>query len=270
MFEFKNVSSLGHKKGLLLLKNISEITAREHYLVVKTPSNKKYISANFVLFKDSPNLQSIDLWPKIFENEFSNDAEIKHIKLEWNTNERNNKILYKFEDAGFSLEEYETLSLNQLRSVKKVNSDIKFKEINYKNDWNKIIVQQMLFKSPLLTEKYYKEFSETLMYSYHQLIQKGLCKWFGAYSEDQLIGSLGILWSNEIVGFQRVVIDQEFQNQGICTNFIHWVSQWIQVNLPNRQIVIWAEKDSISSKIYRSCGYSFAEELLALNKYPQF
>lgn len=268
MFELQNVSSLGHKKGLLLLQNISEITAKEQYLVVKTPSNKKYISANFILFKDSPNLQSIDLWPKIFENEFNNDDEIKHIKLEWNTNERSNKILSKFEDAGFDLEEYETLSLNQLKSVSKINSDIKFKEINYKNDWNNIIDQQILFKSPLLTEEYYKEFSETLMRSYHQLIQKGLCKWFGSYNKNKLIGSLGILWSNEIVGFQRVVIDEAFQGQGICTNFIHWVSQWIQANLSNRQIVIWAEKNSISSKIYRSCGYSFTEELLALNKYP--
>lgn len=268
MFVLNHIRSLGHKKGLLLLQHISEFTPRKDYLVVKTPSNKKYISANFVLFRDPPTSESFSRWPEIFEKEFKNDPGIKHIKFEWDNSERNDSIISEFNKLGFTLEEYETLVLDELKTPKALRSALEIKEIDYIKDWSKVVSQQMLFRPPTLSEEYYTEFSQNLMNAYSSLIKNGLCKWFGAYINGTLVGSLGVLWSSEIAGFQRVVVDNKHRNQGVCTNLIHWTSNWVQTTLNVNKVVIWAEKDSTSSKIYRTCGFSFAEELLALNKYP--
>lgn len=127
----------------------------------------------------------------------------------------------------------------------------------------------MLFKPDSLSTEYYKDFSEKLMDAYHMLITRNLCKWFGAYVDGQLVGSLGLLWSNELAGFQRMVVTPKHRNQGVCSTLIYAVTDWILNNLKVDHMVIWSEKHSSAAKIYLSCGYRFQEDLFALTKYPE-
>lgn len=268
MFKIEDIQSLGIKKGFLLFKHISEVISRDDYIVIKTPSNKKYISANFILFKNPPTESSLKEWPSIFQKEFAKEN-MNHIKLEWDNALRNDYVIEKFIKGGFELEHYETLTLGKLVQPKFLNNQIVVQEIDYEYDWTKVIEDQMLFKPDSLSTEYYKDFSEKLMDAYHMLITKKLCEWFGAYIGNKLVGSLGILWSNELAGFQRMVVAPENRNQGVCSTLIYTVTDWILNNLKVDHIVIWSEKNSSASKIYDSCGYRFQEDLLAFTKYPE-
>lgn len=269
MFQPQNILSIGLKSEFLLFDHISEIHPREEYLVIKTPRNPKYVSANFVLFKNGPDKTALHSWPLIFEKEFLNDNTIKHIKLVWDglTDQKDN--ILSFLENGFELENYRTLTTDELLIKPNLHPKLEIKIIATNKEWESVVQDQMLFKPEGLTEKYYKEFSIQLMKDYKSIIELGKSIWFGAFIGSEMVGSTGLLWSDELVAFQRVVVKESYQNQGICKTMLYYITQWISKELKNRTLVILAETDSFAEHIYQSLGFNVKEELIAVYRYPE-
>lgn len=267
MYNVDNIASIGLKSEFLFFDHISIIYPKNEYVVVKTPRNPKYISANFLLFKNAPNPDDIELWPRLFQKEFLNNPNIKHIKLVWDDITINENVIDGFLKNNFELEHYRSLIATGLLTADKINQNICVRILN-ENDWEEVVQDQMLFRPTELSEDYYREFSKQLMDDYRSIILLNKSIWFGAYIGSQMIGSVGLLWSNTMVAFQRVLIKPEFRMHGACKTMLHYVAAWISNSLKDRTLVILAEKDSIAEKIYTNLGFKVKEELLAFYRYP--
>lgn len=271
MFQPQDILSIGLKSEFLLFDHISEIHPTEEYLVIKTPRNPKYVSANFLLFKNGPDKTALHSWPSIFEKEFLNDNKIKHVKLVWDglTDHDHKDNILPFLNNGFELENYRTLIANELLIKPHLHPKLEIKIIATSKEWESIVQDQMLFKPEGLTENYYKAFSIQLMKDYKYIIELGKSIWFGAFIGSEMVGSTGLLWSDELVAFQRVVVKKNFQNQGICKTMLYYIAEWISKELKNRTLVILAETNSFAEHIYKSLGFNVKEELLAVYRYPE-
>lgn len=269
MFYPEDISSIGLRSEFLLFDQISEVHSREDYLVVKTPRNPKYISANFVLFKDAPDASALERWPLIFEKEFENDVDIKHVKLVWDGISDQRKIIGPFLKSGFELEHYRTLVSNESLIKPNIHQKLEVKIISEHEEWVSIVEDQKLLRPEGLCEDYYKEFSMQLMEDYKSIVNSSKSIWFGAFIGSTIVGSVGLLWSDKLIGFQRVVVKKDFQKQGICKTMLYYVSQWVSKKLRNRNFVILAEKDSLAEYIYQSLGFEIKEELMAVYRYPE-
>lgn len=270
MYTTKNILSIGLKSELLLFEHISEILPRDNYLVVKTLRNPKYISANFVLFKNPPSEMDIEKWTSIFQKEFSSHPHIKHVKLVWDCLESGNNITIPPLRNGFELEHYRTLIADGKLINTKINEDIKVRLINNDEEWDFVVQNQMLFKPTGLSENYYHEFSNQLMSDYKSLILTGKASWFGAFLGEKLIGSLGVLWSSDhTFVFQRVVVNPDFRRLGVCKTMLHHVSTWVIDSHRNCSFVILTENNSVAEHLYLSLGFKAKEELFAIYRYPQ-
>lgn len=267
MYTPNNISSIGLRSEFLLFDHISEIYPRQNYLVVKTPRNPKYISANFILFKHPPNETDIEKWPLIFQKEFNN-TNINHIKLAWDYSASDYHLPIPLLKDGFELEHYRTLIANGLLTNNKIKQDIEVRIISNEKEWVSVVEDQMLFRPEGLEEDYYKEFSQQLMSDYKSMIQSEKSIWFGAFMGPKMIGSLGLLWSDTMIAFQRVLVKPDFRMQGVCKIMVNHVLKWALNSLKAKSIVILAEKDSIAEYIYQSLGFQIEEELLAIYRYP--
>ena len=266
MYTKDHVKLIGHKKGFLLLEHISEFVPRDDYLVIKTPSNPKYISANYVLFQNKPNTQDIERWPDVFKKEFSDIKNINHIKLCWDSSELDSKTQQAFESEGYELEAYETLELKDLKTPSSLNPDLEIKELDYKREWSQVVAQQIELKPDGVPSAHYKAFAEGLMHDYKQLIEKNRCRWFGAYLDQELLGSLGVLWSHMHAGYQRVITNTLHRRKGVCTTLVFNCAQIIEQELKNRLTLMWSEPNSQAGRIYRNCGFEQVDTMLAFRK----
>lgn len=270
MYTIEDIQLLGIKKGLLLLGHISEIFPRENCLIIKTLDNPKFVSANYILFRDSPTIESVKEWPNIFRKEFSNHSDIKHIKLVLDTGRQSKKIVDSFKREGFNFEDNETLALDSLQRPITYNNEIILQEVKDQEDWGEVFNQQMQFKPDYLSKEHYEDFCQKLMKAYLKVRNLGTCLWFGAYLKNKCVANLGIMWNDEIVGFQRIIVDSQYRGMGIGPSMVYLATQWILENLPNREVIVWSEKESKASLMYRSLGYQFKEDLLAFLKYNEF
>lgn len=269
MFHPEDISSIGLKSEFLLFDHISEIYPREDYLVIKTPSNPKYISANYVLFKNAPDASALERWPSLFGKEFEKDVNIKHVKLGWDvTTDQTNKIR-PFLDRGFELGHYRALVSDALLIKPNIHRELEIRVISENEEWESILQDQMLLKPKGLSEDYYREFSMQLMEDYKSIVRLGKAIWFGAFIGSTMVGSAGLLWSDKMAVFHRVIVKEKFQKQGVCKTMLYYISQWISKELRNKTLVILAEKDSLAEYIYQTLGFEVKEELMAVYQYPE-
>lgn len=267
MFCPKDILSIGLRSEFLLLDRISEVYPREDYLVVKTPRNPRYVSANFVLFRDAPDASAVERWPVVFDKEFEDDVGIKHVKLVWDGISDQRNAVGPFLERGFELQHYRTLVSDEFLIRPKINEQVEIKIISTGIEWESITEDQMLLRPGGLSEDYYKAFSAQLMEDYRSIVSVGEGIWFGAFIGSKMVGSAGLLWSDKLVGFQRVVVKKDFQNQGVCKTMLYNISQWVSKELKNRSFVILAEKDSLAEYIYQTLGFEIREELMAVYRY---
>jgi hypothetical protein len=269
MFYPEDISSIGLRSEFVLFDHISEVYSREDYLVVKTPRNPKYISANFVLFKHAPDVGALDRWPSLFAKEFENDVNIKHVKLIWDGITDQTNSIRPFLDSGFELGHYRALVSNGFLIEPNIHQEIEIRVISTNEEWESILGDQMLLKPKGLSDDYYKEFSSQLIEDHISIVGLGKAIWFGAFIGSTMVGSAGLLWSDELAVFHRVIVKEKFQKQGICKTLLYYISQWISKELSNRTLVILAEKGSLAEYIYQSLGFKVKEELMAVYRNPE-
>jgi hypothetical protein len=76
-----NIRTLGFRTEMIFHRFDGLILDRGHYLVVKTPSNPGFYFGNFLLFFEAPYPGALEKWKGLFQKEFSDCPEVKHVSL---------------------------------------------------------------------------------------------------------------------------------------------------------------------------------------------
>lgn len=260
-----SIQSLGLKSSFIFYKESSEIDRQEFYFVVKTRETPAYFLGNFILFDRQPKKEELEQWIEVFSKEFSDFPSVKNICLVWS-----HEMPVPAQGLGFSEKGFKLMTIITMVLTKPINqasspSNAEIRQIEAKNEWAAVLDQQLLLKPGDAQEDAYEETVRAAFKHYKNLAKKGSCKWMGAFVEGKLIGSLGFMWEDNLLRFQKIVVDPCYRNQGVCTKLLQQACNYGFKDLGVQQIVVQAKKDNQEAyKLYEKLGFQKENEEICL------
>lgn len=262
------INLLGIRTDLIFRNFLGKVENKNDYIVVKTPSNQAFFWGNYIIFKEAPKKGDYKTWCDIFNKEFSDLTDIKHMTFIWNEN-KNPGESQEFTSNGFELEDSIILKANSTSLPGNKNNDIKIRQIETSEEWKQVIDLQIITSGEDYNSDEYLPFIKKQFADRKKMIDAGKGKWFGAFLGDILVGDLGIFVESEIARFQAVETHPDHRKKGICKTLVHYVSNYALTKLKVKTLVLEADEDYIAADIYKSLGYCEVEKLYGLCHYDR-
>jgi predicted GNAT family N-acyltransferase len=103
--------------------------------------------------------------------------------------------------------------------------------------------------------------------AYKRLIERGLGNWWGAFINDEQVGSLGLFFLDGIGRFQSVITGPEHRNQNVCKTLMSEVIR--RTAGRSDQLVIVADEAYHAGNIYEAIGFRQRGRLASLCQVPR-
>ncbi|PRY24314.1 acetyltransferase (GNAT) family protein [Aliiruegeria haliotis] len=260
------IRSLGFRSDFLVLAGESMAEVHPDRIVLRTPDQPDFWWGNLVLFRDGqvdPVTQ-----PEQFRADFPQAA---HVLVAWDdpamTVGPGHSALA---EAGYEVESMDVLTLSGNLVATPPPENVDIRPIETDADWEKVIALQC---ETGLEEGFerasYEAFLRQRFASRRCQIAEGWGRWFGAFDGDLLVGDLGIFVAAGIARYQRVETRASHRRRGICAALVTEGVNWARSRDPNAVPVIVALSDGPAGRVYRRCGFAWAESQVAATLQPK-
>ncbi|MAE58734.1 MAG: hypothetical protein CME69_07625 [Halobacteriovorax sp.] len=257
------IKNLGYRTDFIFNKLDGTLEDRGDYLVATTTSNPNYFWGNFLFFKRPPKKGDFFKWKSLFEMELS-DPRIYHMAFGWDSFDANEADYKEFVENGFEFHQDIVLSSSDFIRPKQYNEKIEVRVIDLNEYLPRCVEIQVASATKDMSKKTWQEFYTKSMKKYLSLIEKGHGKWFGAFVNDVLVGSLGIFKSGDTARFQLVNTHPDFQRQGVCSTLMYESCLYAMSKMNASELVIVAEENYHAVKIYQTVGFKEVQKQLGL------
>lgn len=257
------VKSLGYRTDFIFNKLDGSIMDKGDYIVAITDSNPNYFWGNLLLFKKPPQVGDLNKWKALFKEEFRNPS-IYHMTFAWDSPDAIEGECEEFIEEGFELDKSVVLSTREISIPKKYNGKIKVKEVDLSKELDLCIDIQVDCAHDNLSKDAWRGFYTTTMHNYKNLIDENHGKWFGAYIDDELVGSLGLFTDKEVGRFQIVSTHPDFQRRGVCSTLVYEAAKYALNNMGVTELVMVADEEYHAAKIYESVGFVPTQKQIGL------
>jgi hypothetical protein len=249
------VKSLGYRTDFIFNKLNGSVKDKGDYIVAKTASNPNYFWGNLLLFKNSPKKGDFKIWKDSFIKEFDN-PEIYHMTFAWDSLEGFEGECSEFIENGFELDKGIVLTTKSVVEPPKFNKNIDVKPISLEADLNRILeIQVSCANTEQLTKEAWEGFYTKSMNQFCKIIKEGHGKWFGAYVDQTLVGSLGVFIDGDVARYQIVSTHKDFQRRGVCSTLVYKSALYALQKMGADTLVMVADEDYHAAKIYESVGF---------------
>lgn len=259
------IKSLGYRTDLIFPRFDGVVKERDNYLVIETPSNPHFHWGNYLLFREPPAPGALEEWRRLFKAEFGSNPEIKHITFGWDGTDGQMGASAEFVNAGFRTAEQIVLAANEVSRPKHFNIEVTVRPLTTDEDWIDATENQIACRDAIYEYGPYKLFKESQMKRYRSMEAQGLGHWFGAFINDQLVGSLGIYRDQNIGRFQNVGTNPEFRRQGICGTMVYLASEHAFSKMGIETLVMVSDEDGDARRVYESVGFKPREKQSGLS-----
>jgi|SaaInlStandDraft_5_1057022.scaffolds.fasta_scaffold60497_2 hypothetical protein len=258
------IKSLGYRTDFIFNKLDGSVTDNGDYIVAKTSSNPNYFWGNLLLFKDAPQKGDFKTWKDSFIKEFDN-PEIYHMTFAWDSPEANEGDCSEFIENGFELDKGVVLTTKSVVEPPKFNKDIDVNPISLENDINRIIeIQVSCANTEHLSKEAWQGFYTKSMKQFAKIINEGHGKWFGAYVDGALVGSLGVFMDGDVARYQIVSTHKDFQRRGVCSSLVYKSALYAFEEMGAATLVMVADEEYHAAKIYESVGFKLNQYQIGL------
>lgn len=262
------INSLGYKTDFIFTKYDGSVVERDKYFVVTTKSNPNFFWGNLLLFKETPKIGDLKSWKSLFCDEFQSPKR-HHITLAWDTIHGELGELSEFVRDGFELDQSIVLVAKSVAQPKKFNKNIELKRIESEQDFKRVVEIQTDCGAAHLSKSSWQSFYQIQMIQYKKLIAVNKGHWFGAFIDNQLVGSLGIFTDDNVARYQIVSTDPKFQRQGVCSTLVYLSAQYAFDCMKVDTLVMVADENYHAAKIYESVGFKPTERQVGLCWYDK-
>jgi hypothetical protein len=97
---------------------------------------------------------------------------------------------------------------------------------------------------------------------YQGMINLNTGKWFGAFIEGKLVGSVGFFYDSEIGRIQNILTHQDFRRLNICKTLVTHACKFGLSKVTS--LIMIADTDYHAARIYVNIGFSCVEEICSL------
>lgn len=246
------ISNLGYQTDFSLIKFEGQIEDRGNYLVIRSPKNPGYFWGNLLFFQNPPSGTDYKVWTDIFKKEFPKS---NHMTFAWDDISGREGVNEEFLKHGFKKEKSIVLSTESVDKNENYNSKVKVKPLDSEVDFRKAVEIQIELGGDYLSKESWRSYHTKAMAVYRGMIDKGLGKWFGAYIDGELAGSLGIFVDSGVGRFQQVNTVEKFQRRGVCSTLVYESAKYAFENMKAEKLVMVADENYHAAKIYESVGF---------------
>lgn len=262
--------SLSYLTDLAFARFDGVVENKGRYVVIRTPDNPGYFWGNYVIFPEPPqSLIVLDEYKAIFKREFADTAGIRHVTLAWEGGQAAAVVEKKLEADLFIVEKSVILATDMVHLPAKSNHAVEIRTIKTDSEWEDVICSQIACRQKDFELEKYERFKRRQFSRYRKMTEAGLGAWFGAFSNGQLAGDLGVFKAGNLGRFQSVETLPEFRRQGICGSLVFHASQWAQKELGVKTLVMAADPEYHAARIYESVGFNPAEFVWGAYWYPR-
>lgn len=260
-------NNLGLATDLLLHAETGIVESRDDYIVVRTPDAPEYFFGNMLVLQQRP--AGIDL--KRLEHDFAQligtPPLIAHRTFAWPESAGSVVTLDAFVEQGYDATVCRVLAAhpNDIRPVA-TNSLVKVRPFATQQDWDDWSRMQLAdMPNPAdATSQRYMTHQQT---AYRSLIDRGLGNWWGAFINDEQVGSLGIFFLDGVGRFQSVVTGESHRNRNVCKSLLSEVIKLTSGQ--SDQFVMVADETYHAGAIYEVMGFQQQGRVASLCQEPR-
>lgn len=250
-----DVQSLGFRTDLALLQlGGSVVEDRGTHLVVRTPDNPAYFWGNFLLLATPPAPGAVDHWLRVFATEFPTAT---HAAFGIDQPQVDTAELAPLREAGLRTEVDVAMTARSVHPPARQATHAEIRPFANAADWDQQVELSLAGEDdPHLT----REFSERRDRSHQALVEAGHGRWWGAFVDDRLVGSLGVFRAGEgLARFQHVKTHPEHRGRGVAGTLVHAASRDGFERLGASTLVMVADPEYVAIRVYRSVGFAVTE-----------
>jgi GNAT superfamily N-acetyltransferase len=245
-----------------------EVVDRGDYWLVRTPSNPTYYGGNLLFFDHPPAEGDFQRRLELFEREFKDQPEVRHVLIMWDMPEGERGAVAPFLDAGFEMQYNLTLLAEEVVTPPKLNYEINVRRLETEEEWQAVLASKVRIRNPRVPLDTYTLFKKRWLDVRRALADAGQGDWYGAFVGDRLVGDLGLYHDGAIARFQDVGTEPEFRRRGVCGTLVYEVSKNALQSESIETLVIAADENYHAARIYESVGFKPRERHAVACRHP--
>jgi ribosomal protein S18 acetylase RimI-like enzyme len=254
-----------------------EVTRRDGYLVVRSPSNPTHYWGNMLVF-DAPPADGVrGEWERAFGAEFADDPRVRHLTFAWDdVDGRLGAAADEFVTHGYDLEKNVGLiaTSEQLAEHPRQNEEVEVVPLDPEGDddlWS--AVTQLWVDSRDMARfadpAPYEIFSRGRLGDLRRLFRNGRGAWYVAlYPDREVAGSCGIVVTGTRARYQTVDTAERYRRRGICSRLVVAAARHAASRHAIDQFVIVADPDYHAMGLYESLGFCQLERSAGVCRQP--
>jgi len=259
--------NLGLATDLLLHTETGVVESRDDYIVVRTPDAPEYFFGNMLVLQQRPLGSDLKRLEHDFARLIGTPPLIAHRTFAWPESADSVVTLDAFVEQGYDATVCQVLAAHadDIRAVA-TNSWVKVRPFAAQQDWDDWSRMQLAdMPNPTdITSQRYMAHQQT---AYRRLIDRGLGNWWGAFINDEQVGSLGLFFLDGIGRFQSVITGPQHRNRNVCKTLVSEVIR--QSAGRSSRLVIVADETYHAGKIYEAMGFQQQGRVASLCQEPR-
>jgi ribosomal protein S18 acetylase RimI-like enzyme len=255
-----------------------QVTPRDGYLAVRSPSNPAFWYGNFLLFDDPPGAGDRSRWERLFEREFSDEPRIRHRTFGWDrTDGEAGAARPEFARRGYDLESNVGLvaTAGELSPHPRANRDVEIRPLDPSRGgpderlWDAVVELQVAGRDERIPEHEHREFSRIRQDELRALFDAERGAWYAALSPDgELVASCGIVATGDRGRFQAVETAADHRRRGICSRLVVDAAAHAAGAHSLSTFVIVADAGYHALGLYESLGFKRRERVHTVCRPP--
>lgn len=248
------VRSVALRTELGLARTRGNVTDRGDYLVVETPDDPSYFHGNVLVLPAAPQVGEVTYWTRKFASELGRNPAIKHVTFWWDGTTGDTGADDELRAAGFETDVHQVLAATSVTApptsfaIRPLGEE----EVEATADIGWIIGDRH--------DEAYREFLYRRAAWHRGLVARGAATFWGAFDDDKLVATLGLVPLGDIARYQDVQTLPSHRKRGIAGALLaasarHAIDRGVD------QVVIMAELDSAASRVYERAGFRVIEKM---------
>lgn len=261
----KGLQSIGLRSDLMLLRGKSEVEDHPDRVNLRTPSEPDFWFGNMMILRDSTIEPAAQV--RRFRADFPT---ARHVTIVWDVpGLEGGPALDPFLEMGFEIDRCDVLTLEGPSNSAPVPAGISVRAIETARDWEQVIaLQTNIGVADGHVRENYAPYVRKRFAKHRENVAEGWGCWFGAFDGVELVGDLGIFEGEGIARFQDVETRASHRRRGICAALVTAGLNWARTRAPASTPIIVADTEGDAGRVYRRCGFSLSEQLLAVVRPP--
>ncbi|TDY22448.1 hypothetical protein B0G81_2756 [Paraburkholderia sp. BL6665CI2N2] len=258
--------NLGLATDLLLHTETGMVESRDDYIVVRTPGAPEYFFGNMLVLQQEPAESDLKRLEHDFAQLIGTPPLIAHRTFAWPESADSVVTLDAFVKQGYEATVCRVLvahpdEINQVAT----NSLVKVRPFAMQqewDDWSRMQLADMPNPTGISSQRYMAHQQR----AYRNLIERGLGNWWGAFIDDEQVGSLGLFFLDGIGRFQAVITETRHRNKNICKTSVSEVVK-LTAGRSDRLVMV-ADETYHAGAIYEAMGFRQQGRVASLCREP--